>query len=49
MAARKDGSMEPRLAEKWEERDNTIWTFHLRPGIKWYNGEPIPVEDVVWS
>ena len=49
MAARKDGSMEPRLAEKWEERDNTIWTFHLRPGIKWSNGESIPVEDVVWS
>ena len=22
-----------RAAEKWENKDNTVWTFHLRPGI----------------
>ncbi len=49
VAVRNDGSIEPRLAEKWEEKDNTVWTFHLRPGLKWSNGEPITAEDVVWS
>lgn len=27
------GEIQPRLAEKWENKDNTVWTFHLRPGI----------------
>jgi len=46
---RNDGSIEPRLAEKWEQKNSTVWVFHLRPGIKWSNGEPITAEDVVWS
>lgn len=46
---RNDGSIEPRLAEKWEQKSSTVWVFHLRPGIKWSNGEPITAEDVVWS
>ena len=29
------GEIEPRLAEKWENKDNTVWTFHLRPGVTW--------------
>ncbi|NIY47070.1 ABC transporter substrate-binding protein [Cedecea colo] len=49
VAVRRDGSIEPRLAEKWEEKGSTVWTFHLRPGIKWSNGQPITAEDVVWS
>ena len=44
-----DGSIEPHLAEKWENQDNKVWTFHLRPGIKWSNGEPITAQDVGWS
>ncbi|AIR61553.1 ABC transporter substrate-binding protein [Cedecea neteri] len=44
-----DGSIEPHLAEKWDNQDNKVWTFHLRPGIKWSNGEPITAQDVVWS
>lgn len=24
------GDIQPRLAEKWENKDNTVWTFHLR-------------------
>lgn len=43
------GEVEPRLAEKWEEKDNTIWTFHLRPGITWSDGTAITAHDVVWS
>lgn len=44
-----DGSIEPRLAERWENKDNRVWTFHLRPDIKWSNGEPITAQDVVFS
>ncbi|QIX94392.1 ABC transporter substrate-binding protein [Cedecea sp. FDAARGOS_727] len=44
-----DGTIEPHLADKWENQDNKVWTFHLRPGIKWSNGEPITAQDVVWS
>lgn len=36
-------------AEKWENKDNTVWTFHLRPGIIWSDGTPITAEDIVWS
>ncbi|WBM72831.1 ABC transporter substrate-binding protein [Buttiauxella sp. WJP83] len=49
VAVRNDGSIEPRLAEKWEEKGNTVWTFHLRPGVKWSNGAPVTALDVVWS
>ncbi|HCM9123242.1 ABC transporter substrate-binding protein [Enterobacter hormaechei] len=43
------GEVQPRLAEKWENKDNTVWTFHLRPGITWSDGTPITAEDIVWS
>ncbi|WLI78594.1 ABC transporter substrate-binding protein [Kosakonia sp. H02] len=49
VAVRKDGSIEPRLAEKWENKDNTVWTFHLRPGITWSDGTAITAKDIVWS
>ncbi|HFE3556162.1 TPA: ABC transporter substrate-binding protein [Enterobacter hormaechei] len=43
------GEIQPRLAEKWENKDNTVWTFHLRPGITWSDETPITAEDIVWS
>lgn len=43
------GEIQPRLAEKWENRDNTVWTFHLRPGVTWSDGSAITAQDVVWS
>ncbi|WP_061708643.1 ABC transporter substrate-binding protein [Pseudenterobacter timonensis] len=43
------GEIQPRLAEKWETKDNTVWTFHLRPGITWSDGTAITAQDVVWS
>jgi oligopeptide transport system substrate-binding protein len=43
------GDIQPRLAEKWENKDNTVWTFHLRPGIAWSDGTAITAEDIVWS
>lgn len=49
VAVNQDGSIEPRLAASWENKDNTIWTFHLRPGITWSDGSAITAQDVVWS
>lgn len=44
-----EGAIQPRLAEKWENKDNTVWTFHLRPGATWSDGTAITAQDVVWS
>lgn len=43
------GEIEPRLADKWENKDNTVWTFHLRPGVTWSDGTAIAAQDIVWS
>lgn len=44
------GEAEPGLAERWEvSQDKLVYTFFLRPGIKWSNGEPITVEDFINS
>ena len=43
------GEIQPRLAEKWENKDNTVWTFHLRPGVTWSDGTAITAQDIVWS
>lgn len=43
------GDIQPRLAEKWENKDNTVWTFHLRPGATWSDGTAITAQDLVWS
>jgi extracellular solute-binding protein family 5 len=42
----KDGKPTAGLAEKWEVTpDGLVWTFHLRDGIKWSNGDPITAND----
>ncbi|MDE1495285.1 oligopeptide ABC transporter substrate-binding protein OppA [Xenorhabdus bovienii] len=43
------GNIEPKLAERWETRDNKIWVFHLRKDIKWSDGTPITANDIVFS
>lgn len=43
------GVVEPRLAERWENKDNQLWTFHLRPGLTWSDGTAITAQDIVWS
>ena len=40
----------PDLAERWEvSPDGTIWTFYLRDGLMFSNGDPLTAEDVVFS
>ncbi|WP_319939126.1 peptide ABC transporter substrate-binding protein [Xenorhabdus littoralis] len=45
----KQGKVEPRLAERWETRDNKTWIFHLKKDIKWSDGSPITAHDVIFS
>ncbi len=40
----------PGLAESWEiSDDGTTYTFHLREGVTWHDGEPFTAEDVVFT
>ncbi len=42
-----DLSYHPSLAESWEEAaDGMSWTFHLKQGVTFHNGEPFTAETV---
>lgn len=45
-----DGKAEPGCAERWEvSEDKKRYVFHLRPGLKWSNGELLTAHDFVKS
>lgn len=45
-----DGRIQPLLAQSWEvNEDGTVYTFHLRPGVKFHNGDTMEAEDWVAS
>jgi peptide/nickel transport system substrate-binding protein len=45
-----DFAVEPGLAESWEEsNDGLTYTYTLREGLTWSDGEPLTSEDVVWN
>jgi peptide/nickel transport system substrate-binding protein len=45
----KDLNMRPRIAESWELSDDArSWTFHLREGMKWSDGEPFTTASIQW-
>lgn len=49
---KEDGSSEivPSLAESWEiSNDALVYTFHLRQGVKFHNGEELTADDVEYS
>jgi oligopeptide transport system substrate-binding protein len=40
----------PAAAESWSvSADGLTWTFRLRAGLKWSNGEPLPADDFIQS
>ena len=44
-----DGTIEPNVAKSYEiSDDSTVYTIHLRQGMKWSDGEPFTAEDCVW-
>ena len=52
VAAGSDGlpSKQTGLAEDWRlSPDQKTWTFHIRPGVKWQDGEPLTARDVAWT
>ena len=47
-----DNNLQPKpgLAESWEvSEDARTWTFHLRKGVAFHNGNPFTVDDVIYS
>src|SRR5450432_3586125 len=40
----------PAAAERWESSANgLVWTFHLRAGLRWSNGDQVTADDFVQS
>jgi peptide/nickel transport system substrate-binding protein len=44
-----DGTLYPGLATEWKLTDPTTWTFKLRPGVKFHNGDPFTSADAKFS
>ena len=45
-----DGDLTPAIAERYEvSEDRMTYTFHLREGVQFHNGETVTAEDVVYS
>jgi len=45
-----DGNLVPALATEWvASNDGLTWTFTIREGVKFHNGDTLTAEDVAWS
>jgi peptide/nickel transport system substrate-binding protein len=43
-------SLQPMLATKWTpSKGGNVWTFTLRPNVKFHDGSPMTADDVVYS
>jgi peptide/nickel transport system substrate-binding protein len=46
----KDFSPRPEIAESWQvSQDGKTWTFKIRQGVKWQDGEPLTAKDVAFT
>ncbi|WP_409160145.1 oligopeptide ABC transporter substrate-binding protein OppA [Pectobacterium sp. B2J-2] len=44
-----NGKTVPGVAERWDNKDFKVWTFHLRKDAKWSDGTPVTAQDFVYS
>lgn len=45
-----DGSFTLSLAESVSTSDDgKVWTYKIRDGVKWHDGQPLTAEDVAWT
>ncbi len=44
-----DDTLAPGLATEWKNTTPTSWTFKLRPGVRFHNGDPCTAADVRFS
>ncbi len=45
-----DNIARPHLARRWEvSEDLRVWTFHLRPDVRWSNGDAFIADDVIFN
>ena len=44
-----NGDLKPFMAESFETKDNKTWTFQLRKGLTWHDGEPVTAQDVKFT
>lgn len=44
-----DLGLKPSLAERWDNPDDRVWRFYLRPGVRFHDGRPLTTGDVVAS
>src|SRR5881394_1334886 len=49
VARRPDGKLHAALATEWKLHGQTEWTFKIRPGVKWHNGDPFTAADAAFS
>jgi peptide/nickel transport system substrate-binding protein len=41
---------EPKMAERWKiSSDKKEFTFYLRKGLRWHDGKPVTVDDIIYS
>jgi peptide/nickel transport system substrate-binding protein len=46
----KDGqTLEPNLAESWENPDPLTYIYHIRQGVTFQDGSPMTIDDVIFS
>lgn len=44
-----NGKTVPGVAKSWDNKDNKVFTFHLRDDAKWSNGKPVTAQDFVFA